>query len=108
MSEILNLKMQIIGGLFDLLLVDKNFSTLNSEFLLNNDKNKIHHEFLFKTTYVGKNNWIKIIIPYNIKLQTNDLLHFNVESIIDSKIFKNENMFIDDMWDYLNNLQIQK
>lgn len=85
-------RIKLIGILIDLILTDKNFAELESKVL------KEHNEFLFKTPYNDKHNWIKIKIPkYDKKIEN---IYFEYQ--IDSKIFLNENISIIEVFKILN------
>lgn len=101
-----NSKALLIGKLFDLLLVDKNFSECVSK--------NIENKFTileFKTPYVGKSNWIKIKIRNNIfQTMVDDVFvepSVDLELLIDRKLEKFDNISIDNLFVELEKISVR-
>lgn len=94
------LRNEIIGRLFDELLGEK-FTEILGKPIKENDK-IIANEFLFKTPYKGKNDWIKIII--NTEFLIKSEIHVYFEYKINNKTFLNSRMYIDNVFDLIKDI----
>jgi hypothetical protein len=92
------LKNKFIGEMLDLCFIK--FDELEGKPIKENDK-IIQNIFLFKTTYIGRHNWIKIIIPY--EFLSNDI-YASVEYKINNQIYKNDKIFVDALINLIKNI----
>ena len=100
------LRNKIIGEFIQIILVEKNFP----ELVVTVVKDKINDEvickeFLFKTPYVGKHNWIKIKIKNDFIIK-NSFLELSYK--IDTELYIDSNMFVDSFFEKINKIEKQK
>lgn len=110
-----NIRTTILGEMLDLIINEKNFPELQGIVHKDKDGVLISNEYIFRTPYVGRHNFIKVIIPHNffIDFFNNDenlktSIFLSVEYQIGTDLFKNDKMLVDNFFTMIKNLNRQK
>lgn len=102
-TELEKMQFQVIDEINHILLNEKGFTYGKVTPIYNEEKEKTHNLLSFSTPYIGKSNWIKVILSVDLM----ESIIVEVEYQIKFECVK-ENMTIDQLIKFINELDLNK